>query len=440
VAAKTLWGPAPWLREQTWLLKDNTVVKTPLLEATSSGRRIRIAGQTQSFPKNELDSLQFSAVREVAVERGTEPWVQITNTPDDTMSFHGAASPERGGTPDFSVVPSFHYSDPKRINQYDHTQITFEFVSEECATLTAVVWVYIGKGHYNSDFVLRSGITYRAMNEKAGTSPGSGYSWFNGDQSKWYTPFGYYDSGDYVEDAQEFLGALEPIPGVEFVNKKFDNNARGAALEALKLLKQLIDVERITLPVWRDKTTPEAMIYRATGRTNFANSLYREMLEFVQTRATVERIKENFAQIHRDMAQLGMVMRPARTNSFFETVEQGFGDGLLCHMIPLTTDGNGNEATQAQAAIVEDHEHTVSIDFASGTLVVNCLKAENEGLVEQWDFARMKAELHGELDAFLGFATQAKNKRQRRRVNKIVKDRSTDEDDLEISKFSSAKS
>jgi hypothetical protein len=96
-------------------------------------------------------------------------------------------------------------------------------------------------------------------------------------------------------------------------------------------------------------------------------------------------------------------------------------------MIPLT-DRSGEDG---KIEIVPDHEHTVSIDFPSGTLVVNCLKDQSD-VVEQWNFARFQAELKGELDEFLGFARQTQQKRNRKRVSTIVKDRSPDEADLVI--------
>lgn len=433
MAAKTTWSLAPWLGNQTWLLKDNTVVKTPDIETTSSNRRARIAGTTKSVPHGDLQQLIREALTDVAKQRGTEPWVRV-DSPDDNLVRHGQAAPGSAIAPDFTKSPSLYMVDDKS-GRRGHTSIAFEFVSTECPTVTAIVWVYLAQDYHN-DHEVRSGITYRILHEDQ-WDLGAGYSfWAGGGTTDWTTPFGYYDHSDEAEAAKEWLAQLDPIPGIEWLNRDFQQNPRVAVTEALKLLKQLVDVEEITLPVWRNRAKPDPMTYRFTGRTTFTGSLYREMLDFVQTKATVDRIRKNYQAILKDMAALGLVGQAARSNKFFEAVEEGFGDDLACHMIPLTTEQiHDDEARKGKVTVVPDHEHTVSVDFKTGTLVVNCLKDQKD-IVEQWNFARFQAELKGELDEFLGFARQTQTKRNRKRASQIMKDRSADEADLEITKFS----
>lgn len=432
--AATTWSLAPWMSNQTWLLKDNTVVKTPDVETTTSQRRVRIAGTTKSVARGELDSLLIDAVRAVARRRGTEPWVRVA-TPDENLPYHGAASPSMGKTPDYSRAPALHLTLEANKNtgrnESRHTDITFEFASVECPTVTAVVWVYLEKD-YSSDHIVKSGITFRALHE-SNRDADSGYAFWNPNTPKWWSPYGYYDHSDEAEAAKAKLEAFDPIPGIEWVNQDFGKVARRAVTEALKLLKQIVDVEEITLPVWRDNATPEPMKYKFTGRTNFTGALYREMLDFVQTNATIERIQENYRAILRDLATLGLVGQPKGNNKVFAAVEQAFAHDLVCHMIPQTVSDEQPEPDKVE--VVPDGEHTVSIDLATGTLVVNCLKDGQEE-IEQWNFQRFQAELTGELDAFLGFARQAQQKRNRKRLDEIKQDRSSDEGDLEIDKFS----
>lgn len=435
MAASTTWTPAPWLTSQTWLLKDNTVVKTPEMEESSSGRRVRIKGESKSFPKGDVDQLMRDAIEKVARERGTERWVIITDR-DTNNAWHGAASPDRGRMPDFTASPSLHYTDPNLINNASaHTDIVFEFASEECPNVTAMVWVYLGKARYGSSYVIKSGITYRNMFQDH-WNDASGYQfWSPGTKGWWdaYTNYSHDAGDDREEDTEAFLSAHVPIPGIEWVNQEF-TSARSTVAAALKLAKELVNVEKISLPVWRDRSMPEAMTYKATGRTTFSNSLYREMLEFVQTKATVERIRHNYEQILRDMRALGMVTEATKERNFFQAVEDGLGHDLVCHTIPVRLDDE--EPVPGHPESVTDEEHTVSIDFKSGTLVVNCHK-DSSGIVEQWNFARFEAELKGELDSFLGFARQATQKRSKKRLEKIVNSRHTDDTDLEIEKFSS---
>jgi hypothetical protein len=418
LAGKTTWSPSPWLGDQTWLLKDNTVVQTPPIETSTSGRRARIIGTTKSVSVNDLDSLLSGAVEEIARQRGTNAWLPIPTTPDDNLSLHGSASPARPTTPDFTRTQDLYLADPRP--RHDHLDIVFEFVSVECPTVTAMVWVYIGTSA--NDHEVRSGITYRMMHKQ---HPARYAFWARG--LNWVSPFSYYEEDDEALAARAMLSSWEPITDIDWINQEYGNNPRRAVFEALKLVKQLVNVEQRNLPVWRDARMPEPMTYRFTGRTTFTNALYQQMLEFVQTKATVDRIRANYQAILRDMASLGLVMKPAEHNEYFEAVMRAFGDDMACHMIPLT-DRSGEDG---KIEIVPDHEHTVSIDFPSGTLVVNCLKDQSD-VVEQWNFARFQAELKGELDEFLGFARQTQQKRNRKRVSTIVKDRSPDEADLVI--------
>lgn len=440
--AATTWNLAPWLGNQTWLLTDNAVVQTPPVETSGSGRRIRIAGQTKSYPVNDVNDVLRDAVREVADRRGSKPWVKLGIDRDANLEYHGMAAPSYATKPNFTIPSKFHLSEADNSSRRDgqHTDIAFEFASEECPTVTAMVWVTMHIDSAN-DHIVHSGITYRPMHPNLAEN--SNYMFWSGPDgrnSDWFSPFGYYDHGDDVDAAKRLLNEIVPIQGgVNFQNHDYRKNSRGMVTDAIKLLRELLDVQTIQLPVWRDSRTPTLMSFKATGRTTFSRSLYQEMLDHVQTAATIERIQKNMQQIVKDMQTLGMVTTTGTNRAqmdFLATVQQAFGENLACHMIPVTTTGNDEEETGGHVSveIVEDHEHTVSIDFKSGTLVVHCTR--DVGVLDQWNFERTKAELTGELDAFLGFARQQQQKRAKRRVTQIVEERTPTEDDLEIPNFS----
>lgn len=429
MAANTTWSPAPYLGNQTWLLTDNAVVKAPPLEASTSGRRVRIAGQTKSFSSNDVSESVLEAIREIANQRDAKPWVQLDD-PDANLAHHSNATPNRVGVPQFSRAKKFHLTATTKPGRYERTDIAFEFVSEECPTVTAIVWAGMGVDSCD-DNIFQSGITYRHMHQDNAVN--SNYRWWTNGHS-WTSPYGYYDNHDDAEASKLILSSHQPIPGVEFLNRDFGKESRKMVTEGLKLLRDLTNVETIELPVWRDPSTPTLMKFKASGRTTWSKSLYQEMLEYVQTGATVERIQQNMKLIQRDMQMLGMVTHSQPGQGFFQAVEEASGHDLVCHMIPVTLDDD-EEATSGPK-IVQDHEHTVSIDIKTGTLVVNCLK-ESAEVIEAWNFQRFQAELKGELDAFLGFAKQQQQKRAKRRVTQIVKDRTMDDEDLEIPAFAS---
>lgn len=442
MAGKTSWTLAPWLDQESWLFKDNSVVQTPAVEMSGSGRRVRLVGQTTSVSSNALASIYRAALNQMARERQTERWVRVVDTPDKTLHAHGMAAPAQASAPDFTISPGLYMADSVRIAKpHQHTDIAFEFASIECPTVTAIVWVTLG-ARYVGEHTVRSGITYRRMHS-AHTDPTSNYECWS-PATGWWTPFGRYNTnGDEQEAALEILAKIDPAPGVEWVNEDFTANPQNAVFQALALLKQLVDVEQITVPVWRSDDTPEPMTFKFTGRTTFTKQLYRAMLDFVQTQPTLERIRTNFESILRDMASLGLMSQAARVSAFHQAVEEGFANDLACHMIPLTvteldTRSHQSEEDREPVQIVPDNEHQVSIDFASGTIVVNCLKDSDEA-IEHWDFARFQAELKGELDAFLGYARQTQQKRHKKRVHQIVNKRTPDSDkNVEIDKFSTA--
>jgi hypothetical protein len=427
MAAKTTWGPAPWLPKQTWLLKDNSVVQTPDLETTTSGQRVRIAGTTTSFGKKQIDDMLAQAVKDVAATRLTTPWIKLIDDDQERRNLHGQNSPGPGRSPDFTKAENLHCAEPSGDNK--HTQIVFEFEMEECPAVTAMVWVIINRRGYgdNDRTEILSGITYQIVHERFALSP-SGYGW-SGDRDAWYKPYSPYEHGPDVDEGRAFLRDFEPIPDFKLINDTHPG-ARGAVLDALKMIKTLKDVEYIEIPVWRENFKASAGRYKLK-RTNLTSRLYQDMVEFVQTRPTLERIRENYRQIQKDMTALGIVMAQKSNNDFLEIVEQGFVEDVVCHMIPMKEDPDGEDADgDGKPQIVQDHAHTISVDLLSGTIVVNCAQGDTE-VLEHWNFERTKAELHGELDAFLGFARQKQQRRVRKTFNKIMKDRTPEEVDTD---------
>lgn len=418
MAAKTTWGPAPWLKKETWLLKDNSVMQTPDLESTTSGQRVRVAGTKQSFGKSQVDTMVREAAKELAASRLTELWVPLLNEDSDRRMRHGGVSPGPGRMPDYDTPAKFHLKDTK---SSEHTQITFEYVSEDCPALTATVWVIVQRYGGNRAQV-QTGLTYQILHDSHFRNPE--FVGWQGKTDDWWTPFGYYDHTPAVDRAKEFLQNFEPVPGITFGTEGY-NQPRHAAVDVIKAVKVLIDTEYIDVPVWRESETVSTMRYKFK-RSNFTNNLYQEMVEFVQVKPTLDRIKENYNQIKSDLAALGIVMKQTSNDSFFEIVERAFAEDVVCHMIPVTDD----EPDETTPTVVPDQAHSVSVDLLSGTIVVNCSQRDTE-VLEHWNFERTKAELHGELDAFLGFARSKNAKRTRKTFTKIVKDRTPEEISLD---------
>lgn len=421
MAAKTTWGPAPWLKKETWLLKDNSVLQTPDLETTTSGQRVRVAGTKKSFGKSQIDTMVRDAAKELAASRLTELWVPLLDDDEQRRSRHGGVSPGPGMCADYTKPAELHLKDGK---SNTHTQITFEYVSEDCPALTATVWVIVHR-YGGGRAQLLTGMTYQVLHENQFRNPE--FACWTGSEDDWWNPFSYYDSSPTIDKAKEFLRNLKPVPDLWFGSETYEQ-PRQAVVDAIKAVKTLIDVEYIDIPVWREHETVSTMRYKFK-RSNFTNNLYHDMVEFVQVKPTLDRIKQNYLQIKSDLAALGIVMKQASNDHFLEIVEQAFAEDVACHMIPVT-DGEPERDSNGTPMVSLDQAHSVSVDLLSGTIVVNCAQRDTE-VLEHWNFERTKAELHGELDAFLGFARSKNNKRTRKTFNKIVKDRTPEEIDLD---------
>lgn len=412
MAAKTTWGPAPWLPKQTWLLKDNSVIQTPDLETTTSGQRVRIAGTTKSFSKNQLVDMMTEAAKEIAAQRLTGLWTQLTDDDETRRHNHGAVSPGPGRVTNYTKAE--HLVGKGEGSASDHTQITFEFESVDCPALTVTVWVIVNKYSYRGDtYQTLSALTYPIVHEDQST-----LSSYTGDS--WWTPFRYYSQSD----SKAFLAEHKPIPGLTFVNDTY-TGPRPAIVEALKMVKIIRDVEYIDIPVWREPEAVSLMRFKFK-RTNLTSQLYNDMVEAIQVQPTLDRIKENYRQIQHDLTALGIVLATPGRNNFLEITEGAFAEEVVCHMIPLTEDGQARTEESGTTVILEDHAHTVSVDLLSGTIVVNCTQRDTE-VLDHWNFERTKAELHGELDAFLGFARQKQQSRSRKTFRKIMKDRTPED-------------
>jgi hypothetical protein len=405
--AATSWSIAPWLSNHKWLLQDGSIVVTPDLEATTSGRRVRIAGTKESVASKDANDLLAKAIDAIADERGTKRWLRLF--PEDEFNSHRSAARMVPHGFEMNAPMDLHLVDPERASGYsESTTVAFEYTSVNVPSLKAYVWIVIHTRN-SSSMQLVTSLTYRQTT--AGIGEHDRVACYNG---TWEIgTYDYYDPS--WKSASETIQDFKPILDVEFMARSYEiTQRRAAVVKALEMIRVLKDSERIEIPDLRDLGNVQPMEFTLT-RSNLTNALYRELVDFVQAEPIMDRIKANYKAILNDLRTLGFVI--STDNDVLESMDTDALSELRCAVHPSDDEEVGPR----------DRFHTAVLDFATGTLIVNCIQPQNQEALHAWEVSKFKAEVSGEIDELLAYVRAHQEPAKQQRIKKILKQRTPTE-------------
>lgn len=413
----TRYNPAPWVHRPAYLMADNSIVQAPEVEVSESHRRVRIVGTSASVAMNNMASLMWDAVKTVAEQRSTTVVSQLPD-PEQERREHMINAPGGGigYNWDYGHELALHFTDPdKADNQAHKTVVYFEYQSVEIPALTAVAWVVLQRANNNhlsdATYGVQSGLTHRYLHPSEASHAAS----MRLLKDEWHSPFTRYDNSTEAIDAKARLADIVPF-GIPFANV-ISTSQQSVVGSAVTMLAAMRAAETIEVPIWRDAMSPDTMTFRFKS-TNLTASIYSQMVDFLQTKVVMDRIQDNFKQIVRDMASLGFVRKGKGSSALLDAVLNGTQSDITASFVPHHI--VDNEYVTGEVTV--DHDHFVSVDFASGTFLVTCTK-DNSDALDQWKFERARAEIVGELPAFLAALAQNTKKRSSKKFDEIVKSR-----------------
>lgn len=401
--ATTIWSPAPYIAKQDWLLQDGSIVTSPDFEATTSGRRLRITGTNVSVGSKQVTSLITASIDKVAANRGTTRWLRIF----DLDREQGARASAAGlGGEVYKQAAALHIN--STMEQFGSTVLLWDF---EAAGLPLGATVFCILEQRASRLSVTTKIIWRDTN-RSQNSEMPNVCVYDGGQIYMNGLYRYSKEFQTVEAMIAQTGGL--LPGHTLATQNHTSQFRQAIVDYAARSKALDDLDEIALPDVRDPLNPTLLTFKRKA-SNYSASVHNELLALVQTGPLLERIKTSYQDLVGAMQQLGVVFTHKPGDTEFAKAAAGDLTTLAATVQPTEDNNDGI-----------DHHHTVSIDFASGSVIVNCghTTGMNE-IAEAWDIAMFKADLTGETNILLEYAKAYKTPKEQARIRKILEQRTT---------------
>lgn len=411
--AATQWGPAPYLKKQDWLLGDGTIATSPDLEQSSSGRRVRVVGTTESFGNRQVDTLIYQAIQNEAAKRGTTVAGRLW--PDADVAAHSAAIANISDDV-FTEALTLHALDEQHRSGRSNGKTT-AFWKFERTDVPLSAYVFLTLSQSYSD---RMTLTAKAVWQNASPDVSSTLSLIKHEDDYFTTNDNTVHRYSPEHDRMVEAVAKNPIvddPDFRWETQQYPNQIRSAIVKFADQARRFNGNEIVRLP----DTSGTMHEYKFVS-TNYNAAFHSQLMDFVQTGPTLERIEENYKQMLKDLKALGLVVT--------SQINGGqIAEALASRdMTKINVTVNTNEDSDAVNQDGIDPYHTVTFDFATGTVVVHC--AHNNDLnetAEAWNIAKFKAEIAGETDTLLAYAKAYQGPKEKKRLKKIVDQRTVDE-------------
>jgi hypothetical protein len=406
--AQTVWSPAPYISKQEWLLADGTVVTSPEFEATSSGRRVRVAGTKESIGSRQVETLIQASIDKIANERGTHRLVRIF--PEEETDQTAATNVSAPDTVFTDAVTLHLLNEQQAAKDRGRTVAVWKYRDAQHSPVVAYVFVTLEQ-RYNDTYQVHTHLVWRDTRPTYASTNSllvADGSYIQGNDM--------YRYGDPHQKLQERLnnGLLPFTLG----SKNYGGQMRTAVVKFAEQSRLVDQFDELSVP---DSANPKVSRTFKRVASNYSAAFNAELLDFVQTGPVLERIKENYDQLLQDFKTLGIVVTERIDGG---DLAQAIHGNLTKIQATVRTNEDENEGEEGSNI---DPHHTVAFDFATGTVVVNCGHSHDlDETAQAWEIAKFKAEMTGEVDALLEYARAYRDPKEQARLRKIIKQRKID--------------
>lgn len=416
----TQYHPLPRLDKHKWLLTNGRIAEEPDLEESESGRRVRVRGGSKSVFQKDLDNLLYRSVSQYAEGICEDVWMRVKDD-DPVREISDEASPG-------SADPQPHFVTPKQGYLGRTSKVTWTF-RHESLPIAARISVDMGEGaggYYRSR---SSGQNVQAKVTYPSTNRYDSYDrvWLNV-SDKDSIPFSEHSDGTslYAQQQQDFRDWLHVSKSAEWMDllghTQWDNE-RAAAAGVARLCREIDSLDEILIPDLRDPDNP-AWLTLKLHSTTYTKDFAQALVDFINGQPVVEQIQEHWNEIVNLFRRSGLVTKTLEDSDWHAAL-QGEVERLSLELEHTSApDEEGGR----------DAHHIVGFNLATGTVTVTCSHRDMRGedVATEYEVARLKAEIQGELDAFLGFHKGFIDKQHDQRHERTVEQRSVMPDDDEI--------
>lgn len=408
--ASTVWSPAPYISKQEWLLADGTVVTSPEFEATTSGRRVRVAGTNESIGSKQVETLIQASIDKIAQDRGTTRLLRIFPEHEtDITAANNVSAPETV----FTDAVTLHLLNEQQLREdRGRTVAVWKYRDENYSPIVAYAFVTLEQ-RYNDTYQIHTHLVWRDTRPTMSAVNSLLIS-----EGSYITGNDMYRYGDVHQTLHERL--VSGILPFTLGTKNYGSQMRTAVVKFAEQARLIDQYDEIHIP---DTANPKVTRTFKRVASNYSAAFNAELLEFVQTGPVLERIKENYDQLLQDFKTLGIVT--------MERIDGGdLAQAIHGNLTKIAATVRANEDEDESDNNGIDPHHTVAFDFATGTVVVNCGHSHDlDETAQAWEIAKFKAEMVGEVDVLLEYARAYRDPKEQQRLKKIIKQRKVNFDD-----------
>lgn len=393
----TTWQPVIW-QDREWLLTDGSVVKTPPLEQTSTGRKTRIAGTSTSVYHNDTDDMIWTHVQKQAQERKTKVWMPVQHLPCPS-------------------TPSLHFSGG---GQWRGSTSLWWLFRHPTLPVTAMVTLTMS-AKYNRANDTGQGIECQVH------LPSTDLKEAHTRQGRWViirddlrnAPVGVFDLEPGEAQALEVLQAKLAVDGATW---SFSNvlsaetnypNSRSAVAEFLRRARIIDDAADLAVPDLRNTKKPALLVLEAV-ETNFNGEFTESLASYLDSEPMIDRALQAYKEFQDAMREIGITF-------------EGIGKDDLLAALDHSSDAVRVDVGHPDSPTGKDTQHTLRARLATGTFIVECeLRAQatntdKDKIALHWEEARTIASLTGQEPELLAYARAYANQSEERRAGEILR-------------------
>lgn len=385
--AGTMWLSYPATRKH-WLLDDGSVIFTPDLETTTSGRRVRIKGvQETSTPEAQADELVWTTVQKVAETKGRTILMCLGDETGTKALDHWV--PTEAETRHLSTAAEPHF-----VKDDGPTTITWEFRHPKMPIQARIVvkhWFTKNYSYQPAKWHLNVSLYTPLVAPLLAAQPTIA-SVTSNDDDDWAVHMSQQFPYSIRQQVTDALLRTKPnwMDDIPLGTRTFDSQR--AALNTLaKLLRTMDDVGSIDIPDFTDPEKPKWMTLKLY-RTTAGSDLLQTISEMLEGQPIVEKLASKWGEMVDLFRQLGVVMP--------KVPETEFGQLLA----------TGEATLEVDVAAEDEHGtdsrwHSLRVNLLTGTIVVACSAATTKNeIATEYDMALIKAQMTGKEDEFLRYA------------------------------------
>jgi hypothetical protein len=405
----TIYNPLLRNYKLKWLLADGSIAYEPDLEMSSGGRRVRVEGSSKSVSHYDLRDLVYRDVVQQATDIGTEVWMALDDEdPIRDIEHQDGTYSDPVKKPHFTDPPQRYYAQNQTVLVWNFSHETLPIAARLKVTITGTGTWRGGSKKQSVDVELLHPSTHPIHNKNREwlhttsshdfrqSFPIEGDAIQRGDFTTWYT-----------NNPPSWEGILDA--GGEYENE------RQAAEAVAKLARKVEELDEVAIPDLRNPAAPEWLTLMFHS-TNHSREFTQVLVTYINSQPIVDEITNQWSVLAGLFKQLGLVITEFTDMDVFAALE---GD---LDRIKVTTE---NAMTENGTT---DNQHVIGINLATGTISVTCSHRDMHpnNIATEYEIARLRAEMQGELDSFLRYESNFLEESHARRHKKLVKSRTVE--------------